>query len=254
MDEVAENPRQTLEQQEQHLNKLLRRSGEFIAYFELADSKMIEWQKALEQRQQSHQATMDAQLEEIKASTQMMREVMTEAGVARWRIAAEETLAQGQEHITALEEQAKRQLVQGQALQREWQAMVQQQLDQISKTAELSSKKIAQASDAIDINAFRNTCDHFICTVNEVASSAISRCQIMLKWFNWKVAALAMTVTLISTLATGFYLSDEMPWETHKTVMAERHAGKTLLAAWSGLSSEERQRILVLGSNAAKPD
>lgn len=84
------------------IKELLRHTGEFIAYFELAETKMIEWRENIEQQAKHHQHKVDEQLKTLQNELDSLQEILTQAGLARFRLSAEKILEQGEKHLESL--------------------------------------------------------------------------------------------------------------------------------------------------------
>ncbi|MDI9819515.1 MULTISPECIES: hypothetical protein [unclassified Legionella] len=230
------------------IKELLRHTGEFIAYFELADAKMIEWRQEIEYQAQSQQNKTQQQLQTLHHELEQLRETLTQAGLARFRLSAEKALKQGEEHLTILQKASEQLLddLRGRHLE-------------LIKTTEKSLLQIeqhtAQAIEQLDAHFVQYDIHHFHRLANQsceqierVAKNAVVKSQGFLNAFQWRSVALALITTIITAFAIGFYVSNELPWETHKHAMNEREAGKVLIKAWPTLTQEEKAKILSIQS------
>lgn len=226
------------------LKDVLRRMGEFIAYFEAAEQKMERWKHDIQETVKANQEQLNHQLLQIRDVTDDLREVMTDAGVARWRIAAESSLQQGKEHLKAIEAASQQHLEALQASNEEFSNMAKKSFDRLDRASAYTIKNISEAISSFRVSDFQRLTEESCEIVRETSSTVIKRLKDTVKWFHWKNLAMAFAVTVFATLTIGLYLNDEMPWEIHKQVVAQRNAGEALMHAWNNLPENERQVIL----------
>jgi GTPase Era involved in 16S rRNA processing len=215
------------------LKELLKRTGEFIAYFEVAESKMLEWKHEMEDNFLSHQRQFEQQIKSLQQSAEEMSSIMTEAGAARWRIAAEENLKQGKNQLQLLDKKSNSIIDQ-----------LSQFCAQQEKQIEQSTKKINLALTSFDINEYKQLAQESIDSINRTSNDAVKKSEKIFSAFHIKTALLALVVSSLTALTIGLYMSDELPWEIHKHAMEERSLGKATMAAWSSLAHQERQKII----------
>lgn len=233
--------------QDQDLTKireLLRHAGEFIAYFELAETKMAEWRQDIEIQAQIQQQRAQQQLQQLHNELEALQEVLTQAGLARLRISAEQALKQGETHMALLQKTCQQLLKDSNHQQTELEKMVQQSLIRIEQHASLAITKIDSQLVEYDVQHFRRitneSCEH----VEKAAQDAVIKSSHLLKTVQWRSAAFALLTTILTAFAIGLYVSNEMPWEIHQHAMNEREAGKALIKAWPTLSQQEKAKIL----------
>ena len=224
--------------------EIAKRMGDFIAQAEVFESHMSVWQKDIEHLIHANHALIQSQLDEIRETTDELRSVMTETGVARWRIAAEDSLKQGKQHIAALQSLCTTQLQAIEAQNEDFKKVAKTSFDRLDRASAYTIKNISEAISSFRISDFQRLTEQSCDIVAETSNSAISRLKETVKWFHWKNLGLAFTITLFASLTVGLYLNDEMPWEIHKNVVAQRSAGEAVLNAWSSLSQTDREQIL----------
>ncbi len=224
--------------------EVVKRMGNFIAYAEVFENQMGQWQKDIEQRIHANNALIQNQLDELRETAENLRDVMTEAGVARWRIAAEESLKAGKQHIHTLENICEQHQQAIQSYNDEFKKTAKTSFDRLDRASAYTIKNISEAISSFRISDFQRLTEQSCEIVAETSNSAIIRLKETVRWFHWKNLGLALAITLFASLTVGLYLNDEMPWDIHKHVVAQRNAGTALLNAWPSLSQSERQRIL----------
>ncbi len=232
------------EQDVVRLKELLRRTGEFIAYFELAEAKMIEWRQEIEQNALTQQQQFQQQLHALQTELASFHEILTQAGLARFRIAADNALAQGKEHLLAVQRTEQTLIKQISDHQNDVQMLIAVAVNEINQHATQSIDRIDAQLSQYDVQHFRRVASESCEQVEKSAQSVIVKSGKLLRLFQWRSVALALLTTLLTAFAIGLYISDEYPWEIHQHAMNERSAGKMLMSAWPGLSNQERTKIL----------
>ncbi|KTD18024.1 hypothetical protein [Legionella jordanis] len=226
------------------LKELLRHTGEFIAYFELAETKMLEWRHDIEQQAQIQQTKAQQQLQSLHNELDALQEVLTQAGLARFRLAAEKLLQQGEERAENLEKLSQNFLEQFDYHQQEFNRLLEKGLAQIEQYAIRAIERMDEHFSQYDVQQFRRITSESCEQIERVANNAVRKSQGLLGNFQWRAATLAIITTLITAFAIGFYVSNELPWEIHEHVKNEREAGKVLIKAWPILTQEEKDKIL----------
>lgn len=229
------------------LRESLRQIGQFIANHEEVYNKLKTQQDYLESLAKSQQNTYTQQLQEITHAIETFREMFTEAGIARWRIAAEQNLKQGQEHLTVLQETAATQLKQ---IETEMSALIQfakESYEHLDQSANYTIKSITETLNTFRISDFQRLTDESIQKIHDTTHSAIEYFRRLVRRFYWRNFGLCFVMSVLVVVGTGLYINDEFPWEMHSTVVEQRHAGQTLLKAWPALTHVEQQKILSYG-------
>lgn len=222
------------------IKELLQRTGEFIAYFELAETKMIGWREDINQqtsRLEHYLHTLEDELTQINA-------FFSEAGIARFRLTAEKALAQGEINLHIIERQCNLFAQNFEAAQEKLNSLTQQCTIKIAQQAENTVQFITGQLSKYDAHQFHRiaseSCDH----VERVASHAVNKSTKLLGVFQLRFGFFSALITLLTAFIVVLYLSDELPWEMHQHAMNERRAGKVLLQAWPNLTQEEKAKIL----------
>jgi hypothetical protein len=198
--------------------------GDLIANFEGAQANLEAWKREIEGTMRLNQMQLNEQLQQIRSVTEELQSVMTEAGVARWRIAAESALSAGKEHLRAIEAASTdvisklNDAVQGINL------LAKKSFDRLDRASAYTIKHISDAISSFRIGDFQRLADQSREIVEETSTTAIKRLKDTVRWFQWKNIGLALAMTVFATFTIGLYLNDELPWEIHKQVVAQRNA------------------------------
>lgn len=226
------------------LKELLARTTEFIAYFELVEAKMREWQQTIVQEKQTHIQQHQEQTLSLRQELDALHQLLSQTGMDRFRQSIKALLEQGEQQLKSLQEKGE-QLVEH----------MNQQLEHFNQFTRQNIEKIEQhTSDAIarfdtklsqyDMSELHRIADESCLHIERFAQEAVGKSNYLLKSFQWRFLLVAIITTLLTTFVIGLYVSDEMPWETHQQAMGERKAGRLLLQAWPHLSHQEKIKIL----------
>lgn len=226
------------------LKELLRRTGEFIAYFELAETKMMEWRQEVEQRERLQHEKIKQQLETLQLESESLQNALTEAGLARFRLVAENNLLQEKEHLHEIQQMKTQILKQISDSQVDMTQLSQQILKKIHHHSEQSLTAIDLQLSQHDVQQFNRIANESCEQIHHSARDALNKSRQLLKLFHWRTAALSLLTTLVTVFALSLYMSDEYPWEIHQHAQNERNAGKMLMTAWPQLTHQEKIKIL----------
>jgi hypothetical protein len=226
------------------IKDLLRRTGEFIAYFELAETKMMEWHQDIDKRTEHQEKQFEDQLKSIQIELNSLQEIFTMAGLAKFRQATDQVLTQGQSYLKAMQETQSNILNELSAFKTELNTFSDNAVQRLEKQTTLATEAIKAEFQQYDTQTFSQLAKESCQQVEQAANHAIQTSSKFLKFFNWRTAALSVLTTLLTAFAIGLYVSDEYPWEIHQHAMNERGAGKLLMNAWPKLSYKEKVKIL----------
>lgn len=222
------------------IKELLRHTGEFIAYFELAESKMMEWRDEIEQQT----SKLDHHTKTLHNELAAVQELLSQAGIEQFRITAEKSLSLGETHLHKLEHNCKEFSQNLKQQQEQFKLLTETCINKIENHTMRASQTIASQLSKYDVHQFHRiaseSCDH----VERVANDAVNKSNKLLSMFQLRFALFAVFTTILTAFVMVLYLSDELPWEMHHQAMNERQAGKVLLQAWPSLSQEEKAKIL----------
>lgn len=222
------------------VKELLRHTGEFIAYFELAETKMMEWREEIEQQN----ARLLHYTQTMQNELASFNELLSQSGVRQFRVSAEKALAQGEANLHTLEKNCNHLTQNFQQNQEKIKTLTEQCIDKIEKYTSKATQTISTQLSKYDVHQFHRiaseSCDH----VERVANDAVNKSNKLLSMFQLKLGFFAVFTTILTAFGIALYLSDELPWEMHHQAMNERQAGKVLLQAWPNLSQEEKAKIL----------
>lgn len=222
------------------VRELLRHTGEFIAYFELAETKMIEWREEMEQQStRLHQHSQRLQNE-----LSSLEDLLSQAGTTRFRIIAEKALSQGEVQLQILENSCNQFTETFQEQQEQLELLTAQCVSRIEQQSTKATQIIAAQLAKYDVHQFHRianeSCDH----VERVANNAVHKSNKLLGMFQMRFSLFAVFTTILTTFFIVLYLNGELPWEMHHKALHERQAGKVLIQAWPNLTLEEQTKIL----------
>lgn len=222
------------------VKELLRHTGEFIAYFELAETKMMEWRDEIEQQAARFQQLAQSLQNELTS----IQNLISQSGATHFKMTAEKALAQGETHLYCLEKTCNQFTQICQQQQEKITNLTDHCIDKIEKHTSQSAQTIAVQLSKYDVHHFHRiaseSCDH----VEQVANDAINKSNKLLNMFQFRLGLFAVFITILTAFVIVVYLNDELPWEMHHQAMSERQAGKVLLQAWPILSQKEKEKIL----------
>jgi hypothetical protein len=219
---------------------ILAHASEFIAYFELADTKMLEWRQDIE-----HQASQqEKQLHLLQADLNAIQQALSQNELHRFYTAAEVALNQGKDYLLTMQITKQTLLRQLNRQQRELNELNQQAITKIAEYGAQISKQIDKQLSNYDTSHFQQLTHEHCTQMEQSARNTILKSEKLVSRFQWHTIMLTVFTTLLTTCALGLYLSSEYPWEVHQHVMNERDAGKILINAWPILTQEEKTKIL----------
>lgn len=226
------------------MRELLRQTSEFVACFELAESKMLEWQLVLEARQAAQEKLFDEQFQHISELLESLRSGLSQMGLARLRMAADEALEKGEHCVESLRQTGERITNRLDAHEDALETLTEEALSRIALQVQEGLVRVDNAFAEYDARQFARIASESCQQVERVALHALRRSEQLFRSFQWRIAAIALLTTLATTITIGLYVSNELPWESHRVAVNERVAGKALLQVWPQLSEAEKGRIL----------
>ncbi len=224
----------------ERLKNVTRHAAEFVVNFEIAEKRMDEWERKLYQQEERVQQ----QLLAIQDSTEELRSIMTEAGAARWRLAAESALSLGERHVEVLKGLAEEQIRLQKERNEHFMRLAKKTFERLDRASEYAIKQIQDSIAAFNPQEMKQIVDKNHQALESTSSYALNSIQKMHQWFHWKSLALATVVTFVASISLGFFVHAEYPWEEHKTAALERSAGEALIKAWPRLSQADKENIL----------
>ncbi len=228
----------------QQLKDLLRHTGEFIAYFELAETKLVGWRHQQQESFKQQQISFDNQQSAIKCNLDSLKDTLSEVGIARLKAQLNEALGLFEDKMGQLDK-----------LQQELSDIFSEEKESLAKSVikcklditehcQKTVDKIDSQLSNYDVDYFRRIASDSCDQVEQVAQTAVQTSRKMMRHFQWKTVSIMLVTTFVTSLTIGMYVSDEWPWEIHQHAMNEREAGKVLIKAWPSLTHKEKERIL----------
>lgn len=212
----------------ERIKALLKHTGEFIAYFELADSKMVHWREEIEHEMHQQHHRIEQQIQQLQHGINQLDEALTQAGIARLRLGLEQALHEGKNHLQEIQRASNAFQTQSTLILNRLQEQVGQQLDLLHLEIQNSIEHLKLATQISEPVVLEQSSD---------ANRALSS-------YSWQHALISVACSIITAVGLALYISGELPWESHKHAQAERKAGKILLRAWPALTQDERERIV----------
>lgn len=216
----------------EQLKALVQRMGEFVALFEIAEGKLREREASLERHMQSHENAMAQSIDQINYRISELESIMTEAGVARWRLAAESSLKEGKAHLSDIKHCVE-----------EFRQLSKEVCSRLDRATSYTVKGVSEAVNSFRLSDFRQLTEGSCAQVEKTASTAVKNIARVTRWFYWKKLMLVFSFALGVSVVTGLYLTAEWPWEIHRDVVQERVAGKAVMRSWAQLQPRDQQLI-----------
>jgi len=209
-----------------------KKIADCVVLFEEAIEKLEKQKRLSQQTLQEDENYFRDHADEIKLAIKELRELMTQTGVARFRTTAERALKNGEEHLQAIQQATEN-----------FQNIVEDSCQHINKVADNSAKWIAESIKSLQIEDFRREIFDNVSRVEKASDSATTRVNKMVRWVHWEKFGTALIVAIVVAFLTGLFINDELPWDSHKQVVAQREAGKALIKAWPKLTPQEKAHI-----------
>lgn len=222
------------------VKELMGRTGEFIAYFELAETKMMEWRQEIEQQA----SCLKLHTQKLNDELAAVHTLLSQTGTAHFRMTAEKALAQGEANLKSMERSSTLFTESFQQQQEKLNILTDKSLEKMEQYTTQAIHSIATQLSKYDVQHFHRiateSCDH----VERAANDAVAKSNKLLHIFQFRFNLFTVITTVITAFIIVLYLSDEFPWEMHHRAMNERQAGKVLLQAWPNLTQVEKTKIL----------
>lgn len=212
----------------ERIKALLKHTGEFIAYFELADSKMMSWREEIEHEMHQQHHRIEQQIQQLQHSINQLDEALTQAGIARLRLGLEQALHEGKNHLQEIQRASSAFQTQSKLILNRLQEQVTQQLDTLHHEIQNNIEQLKHSNPILEPLMIEPNPDN-----NRLTQG-----------YSWQHVLISVACSLLTAVGLALYISGELPWESHKHAQAERKAGKILLRAWPALTQDERERIV----------
>lgn len=233
-----------LEKDINRIKDFVKHSAEFIAYFELADTKMQDWHAKIEADIYEQEQRHEAQISAIEAQVTAFEELLTQAGVARFRVQLDAMLEENNQQIQNLHSVCETLEARFNEEQQRHMEFISNATRSLDAYCESAIMKINTQLAQYDADHFRRTANDSCDQVEKVAQKAIAHSNKALKTLQWRQLGLAIVASVLTAFTIGLYVSDEWPWELHQQAMNERDAGKLLIKVWPQLSTEDKHKII----------
>lgn len=217
----------------QKLTYLLDHLDTTVEQLQEAARDMAEWKEDIA-----------AQINYIEKKIAHFDELISQTGLTRLHMETQAVLSLGQEHVKAVQAAGDAQL---QAIKKQHETLqrsTQKSVERLDRAAAYTVKHISDALQSFRISDFQDLTQHNCAVVTQTSASALNRFQGVLRSFQWKSMGAVLATGIFVAMTFGWYLNDELPWESHRQAIAERHAGQALMQAWPSLSQEEQAHIM----------
>ncbi len=215
------------------MRNTLHKIADFVALFESAEEKLTQRENAFNERLKSSERHVDEQLIKIKSALADFQDIMTEAGAARWRIAAEQSMQKNEEYLRNIRYATD-----------EFIRCTDESYQKLNKATDYTVKGLSKAIHSFRMDDFQNVTTNSVDMVRNACEKSVRKATEIIRWFHWRNVALVFSMTLVVTMVSGLYMNDEWPWESHQQVMQQRQLAKAVEAAWPHLSVLDQQEIL----------
>jgi hypothetical protein len=217
----------------EQLKMLTHRMSEFIALYEMAETKIRDREKKLKAQLTEQERSLEAQLTRINQSIEEITSVMTEVGVARWRVSAETAMREGEAHLQALQNSIET-----------FRQLSDETCQRLDQATAFTVKGVADAVSSFRATDFRQLTEDSCSRVERTTITAVKNIARVTRWFYWKKLLLVFCFSLLVAMIFGMYVNGEWPWQTHNQVMQQRLFGTAVLNNWNQLSPADQQLIL----------
>lgn len=236
---------QMKEEDLKRIKQLLEKTGEFVAYLELADTKMMEWKQDIDH----HAIELNTIAKSLNEEFNTLKELLNQTGVSTFRLMVEKALVHNHAYLEKMDKSYIQFNQNIQLQQDKFKQLAQQCVEKIEHHSASAMQQVSTHLSRYDVHHFHRianeSCDH----VERVAQNAVKKSSRLLQLFQLRFGIFTAITSIITAFIIVLYLSDELPWEMHRDALNERRAGQLLLKAWPNLSHNERTKILSHDSN-----
>jgi len=221
-----------------HLNKMLQDLANFMALYEQSDDRFKIRKEEMDQQLATMKTELQSQIDQIRAVLTDMNEIMTAAGVARWRLAAENTMKLGDEHLLSIKEACN-----------VYKKLAEDSVSRLEHLSVATEKRINSALHKLTdensslVTDFRRKAEQSYQELEQAASDSISTVKRLLRWLKFDRIAIAVIAALLSAFLTAVYVNAEWPWESFHKAERERTIGKSLIAVWPTLTPNKQMEL-----------
>ncbi len=227
------------------LHKILQDLAQFMALYEQTEDRFKVRKEEMDQQIVTLKEEMQVQINEIRKALNDIKEVMTVAGAARWRVSAEKAMKQGEDHLVAIK-----------ATCNVYKKVAEESSNRLEQVSIATEKRVSSAlhhlneENSVVVEDFRRRAESSYEELETTTANAISSIRRLLRWLRFDRIATAVIAALMTAFLTSLYINAEWPWESFHKAEQERLIGKTLMAVWPTLPSDKQNQIRqVLGQN-----
>ena len=214
------------------LRTSLRRINATLALVLEAEAACQAREESMRQMQESLTMLWDRNIANARATLADFEDKISDAGLAKLRIASEKTLQEGHAHVQTL----KRGL-------EEFKQLSTETCERLDRTTAHTIRGINDAVNRFRVEDFRQLTHQACQSVEASSTQAVRNILQFSRWFYWKKALLVGMLSVVVAVVTGLYITGEWPWELHQDVVKQRMLGHAVLANWTHLSAADREMI-----------
>lgn len=211
---------------------LVNRLADLLAHFESVEVQIRDRERQLTEHLLAQEAAITEKYQQINMLLTEFSEILTEPGIARWRLAAEQSVKNSKDMVVKFESSIE-----------EFRQLGNQTCERLDRVVGYSVKSINDATNTIRATDFKQLVEDSCHRVEFTASTAVKNISKVAQWFYWKKVVLVFSFSMMVAMVTGMYINSEWPWEMHQDIVRERDAGSAVMKAWSQLSPHDKELI-----------
>lgn len=206
--------------QPQDIQKLLHQVARLVAMHEQLDFQIKNKAEIEQQVLQDYRELVDLELQKIHNTLSDFSSMITEVGVARFRLTAEQALKEGQGHAAELEHAIAhlREVMESSAVRLE---MVSIEIEQ----------RFSRFIDNFPLNDFKEYVADGCSKVEQITQQATQSMKKKQNGVRFERFGLAFFGGLVSATLLSLYINAQWPWEAHQHSLMERRIGREVIAA-----------------------
>jgi hypothetical protein len=220
------------------LHKMLTDLAQFMALYEQSEDRFKIQKEEMDQAIANFKTEIHSELTEIREAAAEVKEIMDEAGAARWRLAAEQAMKAGAEHLTSIKEATN-----------VYKKLAEDSVTRLEHVSLSTEKRVSNALNHVNeentevVEDFRRRSEEIYVELENTTVNTISVLRKMIRWLRFDRIGIAVIAGLLSAFLTSVYVNAEWPWESHAQSTKQRLVGKTILTVWPALSKQKQEEI-----------
>lgn len=223
---------------DKQLQKMLQNLAQFMALYEQADDRLKIQKEQMDNQLAAVKQELQTQVTSMSTVLNDMKEVMTAAGAARWRVAAEKAMQDGEAHLVSIKEATN-----------VYKKLAEDSVTRLEHVSAATEKRISSALYRLNeensgvVEDFRRRSEEACLQLDDTVSDTISTIKRLLRWMRIDRITIAIIAGLLSAFLTSLYINAEWPWESFHNARQERLVGESILTVWPTLSPDKQNQI-----------